>query len=445
MGAAIGMLGAAEGQQQSTGKRIILTAGHPVNPLHHAVGLALDWAARGRAPIFVLALHLSQLHAPGPRPHHRRIASVLLDDVVKAHGGQVFVCPNGDLVMLSRTAAGTALVPMLSRLFRAEASGMDRLLALWSLPADEAAVRAYVSTVSANLPAPQDPPVLLGAMAAAEAVLASVPLADLMRRQTAVRITGGKVAPLFQELLVPHTMLEAQVGTALPGMDDPFLSRHLAARLDGRVLGALKQLPTGGALHLNLTLAGASSAAFLDSVAALPGSAALGVELQFMEAVADLPHFQATAARLRLAGAAVVLDGMDHAALLLARPAAFGPDLLKLDWSPRMATLPARERRQLAAVIAGFGPERIVLHRAETEAAVAWGRQHGINRFQGRHLDAMLAAERITACRYATGCSLRQCIDRAAAIGPEGRSGCQDQALLDGASRRTALSPAPGA
>ncbi len=439
------MLGAAEGQRQGAGKSVAMTAGNPVNPLRHAVGLALDWAARGRAPICVLALHLSRLHVPGPRPHHRRIASALLDGVVKAHGGQVFACPNGDLVMLSATAAGTALVPTLSRLFRTEAPGMDRLLALWSLPADEAAVRAYVGAVSTSLPAPKDPPALLGAMAATEAVLASVPLPDLMRRQTAVQITGGSVAQLFQELLVPPAVLEAQVGAALPGMDDPFLSRHLAARLDGRVLGAVSHLPAGAALHLNLTLAGASSAALLDFAASLPGSAALGVELHFMEAVADLPHFQATAARLRLAGAAVVLDGMDHATLLLARPAALGPDLLKLDWSPRMAALAARERRQLAAVIAGFGPERIVLHRAETEAAVAWGRQHGISRFQGRHVDAMLAAERITACRHAAGCTLRQCIGRAAAIGPEGRSGCRDPALLDGASRPAAALLAPDA
>ncbi len=444
MEAARGMLGTSEGQR-SVGKRVILAPGSPVSPLHHAVGLALDWAARGRASISVLALHLSQMHVPGPRPHHRRVAAALLDGVVRAHGGQVFLCPNGDLVMMTDGAAATALIPTLSRLFRAEAPGMDRLLALWSLPGDEAAVRAYISAVATELPMPKDAPVPLGAMAAAEAVLMSVPLADLMRRQTAVRITGGGVVPLFQELMVPLAVLEAQAGAALPGMDDPFLSRHLAARLDRRVLDAVNRLPAGAALHLNLTLPGASSAVFQEVAAAMPRGGALGVELQFMEAVSDLPQFHAAAARLRLAGAALVLDGIDHAALLLARPEAFAPDLLKLDWSPRMAALPTREGRQLAAVIAGFGPERIVLHRAETEAAVAWGLQHGVSRFQGRHVDAMLAAERITACQHSAACTLRQCMDRAAATGPEGRSGCQDLALLDAASRRASLHPAPGA
>ncbi len=438
------MLGTAE-SRRGAGKRVTLAAGSPASPLHHAVGLAIDCASRGRASLSVLALHLSRLHAPGPRPHHRRIAAALLEGVVKAHGGQVFSCPNGDLVMLSDAAAGTALVPTLSRLFRAEAPGVDRLLALWSLPADQAAVSAYIDTLTTDLRVQKQAPAPLGAMAAADAVLTSVPLAHLLRRQMAVQITGCRVTPIFQELLVPLAVLEAQAGAALPDMDDPFLSRHLAARLDARVLSAADQWPAGPVLHLNLTLPGTASAAFVDFTASLPGSTALGIELQFMEAVADLAQFQAATDRLRLAGIAIILDGVDHAALLLARPAAFAPDLLKLDWSPRMAALPARERRHTEAVIAGFGPERIVLHRAETEAALTWGRQQGISRFQGRHVDAMLAAKRITACQHAAECSLRQCIDRAAATGPEGRMGCRDPALLDAVFRRTPRLPAFGA
>ncbi len=91
--------------------------------------------------------------------------------------------------------------------------------------------------------------------------------------------------------------------------------------------------------------------------------------------------------------------------------------------------------------------DRIVLHRAETEAAVTWGQAQGISRFQGRHVDAMLGAGRILHCPLSRGCTLRQCIERGAAIADVGRSGCGNTALLDGAdvSLRGGRRPEPAA
>ena len=72
-----------------------------------------------------------------------------------------------------------------------------------------------------------------------------------------------------------------------------------------------------------------------------------------------------------------------------------------------------------------------MLARADTEAALRWGMANGIRRFQGRHADAMLAAARIVDCAYASGCTLPQCIARAAAADPEGRRSCRNPGLLD--------------
>ncbi len=416
-----------------SGRVILAAGGQPASPLHHALDLGLDWAGRVKRPVAILILHLSRLHAPGPRPHHRRIASALLDGAIQTHGGQAFNCTNGDFVLLTDPATSAALVPTLSHLFRPEAPGIDRLLTLWSLPADEEVARAALANADTQSIVAEDAPVPLGALAAAETVLAVAAMDDLTRRQTAVRITNGGMETLYQELTVSLAALEARNGAPLPVITDPFLFRHLAARLDERVLraGATAQFIAVPRLHLNLTVSSILSEEFARFVALRGDGARLGVEIQFMEAVADLPRFKAACKRLRDAGCSLVLDGLDHAVLSLARPAAWEPDLLKLDWSPRMATLPGRERRLLATAVAEFGPERIVLHRAETEAALAWGRQHGIRCFQGRHVDAMLAAERITTCHYAAACSLRQCIDRAAATGSAGRVGCRNTALLD--------------
>jgi hypothetical protein len=409
--------------------RVSLAAGSPASPFQQALDLGLDWAARSRAPVAMLVLQLSHLHA-GPRPHHRRIAGNLLDQAARAHGGKVFACPNGDLMLLSDPATGSHLVATLSQLFEAESDG---LLSVWSLPVDGAAARAHLANTPVQAIAAEDAPVPLGAIVAVGAALASTPVDQLVRRQTAVRISGHGMRPLYQELSVSFAALETQAGSPVPLVADPFLFRHLATHLDQRVLEAAAAVALAGRVpvHLNLTVPGILSPAFERLAATLPSGADLGVEVQFMEAVADLPRFAAACDRLRAAGCRLVVDGVDFALLSLARPAAWDPALLKLDWSPQMATLPGRERRLLSLSLTAFGPDRVVLHRAETEAALAWGRAVGITRFQGRHVDAMLAAERISVCRYAGGCTLRQCIDRAAATGSAGRQGCHDTALLD--------------
>ncbi len=440
------MRGLGDGRFQNNSGRVTLAAANPAaTPLQQAVDVGLDWAGRAKRPVAILILHLSRLHAPGPRPHHRRIASALLDGAVQTHGGQVFHCGNGDFILLTDPPTSAALVPTLSHLFRPEAPGVDRLLTLWSLPADEDVARAALASAATAGTLLEDAPVPLGALAAAEAVLSAAPVDELVRRQTAVCITGRGMRPLYQELTVSLNALEVRNGAPLPLVSDPYLFRHLAARLDERVLhaGASAQFANVPVLHLNLTVSSVLSEEFTRFTAARGGRMGLGVEIQFMEAVSDLRRFGAACERLRDTGCHLVLDGLDHAALSLARPAAWQPDLLKLDWSPRMATLPGRERRLLSAAISAFGAERIVLHRAETEAALAWGRRYGIRRFQGRYVDAMLAAERITACRHATACTLRQCIDRAAATGTAGRQGCHNTGLLDAVHQPQAADPLP--
>lgn len=405
---------------------MILAAGAaPASPVLHAVGTAAEWAARGQASVSVLMLHLSRLHAPGPQPHHSRVATALLEEAARPCGGRVFSLANGDLVLLVDPAQGAALAPTLSRLFRAEAPGVERLLSLWTLPDDEAAVRAAIGA-EARARRRTTGPAPLGAASAVQSVLESAPLERLLRRQAGVRIAAGLIDPVFEELTLDFTALEQQTGAPVPAQSDRALDRHLAAVLDQR----LPQAPHGPLrLHVNLTLAGAAA------IGPMPQA---GIELQVMEALADVPRFLALATRLRDAGHLVVLDGVDMAALLLLAPACWPVDLLKLDWSPRLQALPPRDDRHMRRQLDAMGPGRIVLHRAETEAALAWGLRRGISLFQGRAVDAMSAAARMPRCGHAAHCSLGQCLARAASIGPSGRAGCAAPRLLDPAVIRQA-------
>jgi hypothetical protein len=402
-------------------------------------GRVLGWS--------LLALHLSRIPAPGPRAHHRRVAAAVLDDAAARGNGQLFALANGDLALLFRpTDDGAGVLGTLARLFKADMPDADALRTLWTLPDAAAPAVAWIRgrvAESDRAPPPPEPPSSTGAVAAMDAVVQSGALSDLMHRQTAVLLRPGRaipVLPLFREVSISTAVLEARIAGGA-ATSDPFLFSHLAARLDHRMLGALLQdVPGGGllslglgaaALHVNLTLAGILSPEFARFASACPQAFAaglrIGVEVPFVEAFADTKSFILARERLRLAGLQMVLDGVSHQVLQVTAPAALEPSLVKLNWSPAMTDAGS----ELRAAVARLGPDRIVLHRAETEAAIAWGMSHGIMRFQGRCVDAMLASARLRACSSGKSCTLRQCTERASATGPAGRAGCSNLPLLD--------------
>ena len=417
---------------------------------HHIGRHLLDAVERAlRVPHgrMAVVLHLSHMAPPAPRAHHRRIARAVMDDAAQRHAGQVFALHNDDLLLLFRSDdAGVFVKATLARIFLIDVPDPAGVLTLWSLAEDGAAVLRYVQArLQDPLPDPDltEPAGSVHAIDAIDQVIQHSRISDLMQRQTAVLLLPGsqpRLRPLFREVSFSVAVLEARIAAIGQAHADPFLFGHLAGRLDGRMLDVLREdllangLLTGGArgagptLHLNLTLAGILSDRFAQFAATCRTvGAQVGVEVSLVEACADPEAFITARTRLRMAGLALVLDGVSHHALMLTTPMALEPDLVKLDWSPRLPEAGAAVEQAVLAL----GSARVVLHRAETEAALSWGLAHGIRRFQGRHVDAMLAAGRIGACAHGRGCSLRQCIERASATGPGGRAGCSNPTLLD--------------
>ena len=399
----------------------------------------------------LLALHLSRIAPPGPRAHHRRVAAAVLDDAAGRTSGQLFALVNGDMALVFRPADGGAhATATLGRLFQADVPDASLLHSLWALPAAAAAAIGYVRdrvTEGEGSAAPPELEASAGVISAMDSLVQSAPLQDLMHRQTAVLLRpghGGRSVPLFREVAISTAVLEARLAAVGHAQADPFLFSHLAARLDHRMLGAmLRDLPGNGplsgslgdaALHLNLTLAGIQSEAFAALIGACRAAGErvrIGVELQLVEIVADPKAFVLARQRLHQAGMALAIDGLTHQALPLANLTPFDPDLVKLSWTPAMLGLPPHAAEQLREAIERLGPERVVLHRASSEAAIAWGLRQGITRFQGHAIDRLLAAERLQACASAPGCSLRQCSERASATGAAARAGCRNTVLLD--------------
>jgi hypothetical protein len=445
----------------------------PPDPAAHLLLGAARWALRQADPMVAVVLHLSRLPAPGPQPYHRRVARAMFQDAADRSGGQVFDLRCGDLVMVCRATDRTrpqdshsgpsfapAAVPrQLARLLQTQVDCPDDLISVWPLPGEAAALASYAHSGSTK-PAPEVLPEQDRAVSpsVAKAVLAAIEghsVADLLRRQTAVlfvaRSAGQRaMKPLFREVAFSIAAIEARIAGAASLAADPFIFRSTITQLDRRMLGLLQASRGGGGpldagqssrppLHINLTFAAIASEAFARFAAdhaRQPGTPALGVEVSLTEACGDPRGLRIARARVGKAGMAFVLEGVSHWALLLTEVAALEPDLVKLDWTPRLPALPRDEADRIAAAIARIGADRVLLSRADSETAIHWGVEHGVQRFQGWLIDAMLAAARVEACAYKDICGLRNCINWAAVADSAGRRLCRDLVLLDTASPR---------
>ncbi len=414
----------------------------PVRTAVHGVAEAmlLDAARRAQrrgAEVEALMLRLSQLPPPGAKLHHRRVARSLLDEAALRRGGQVFALRNLDLVLLGPEAGASRA--LLSRLF-GDGNGVVQVLA------PDAALLAYAQERAAEhlpLPAPPSEPMPLPSLDTAEALLQVTLPGDLLHAQVAAELLpGGALRPLFREAIPNLPALAARLpGAGTPGtqLGNPF--RDLAVQLDTRTLaiacadlgqgGPLSGARHGPALHLNLTVSAVLSPGFrrfAEAVRAHGGRA--GIELLLTEACADPPAFERARNLIRAAGFTFALDGVGYQALRITHPSRLGADLVKLEWSDGLASAGP----DADAAVQEIGPGRVVLAQADSEAAVRWGYARQVRRFQGRHMDAMLAAARLGTCAFASGCTLRLCAERGSAAGAAGRVGCGNTSLLDSAA-----------
>ena len=388
-----------------------------------------------------LIVHLSRLAAP--RAHHRRIVRALLEDTAHRLGGAVYALRNRDLVLTAPPAiAIETLSTHLARLLRADVPDARTVLSAW--PAGSQAMLDYAHARLQDPAAPDmmEPAHAPGQMQAAADTLAwigTARLPDLTQRQIVVEAAAGTIRPVWADVAVMPTLLRARLAAVSQMEADPYVLHHVLSQLDSRMTAALIVPPiasVGGAImadaprlmaHVHLSIGGVLSPAFAALVEATGfRRGSLGISLPLLDACADPAAFARARARLRDAGAMLVLDGVTCGALAVLNLVGLEPDWVRVDWAdalPRGA--------YTADALARLGAHRIVLAQVSDAAALEWGLSHGIQRFQGRHIDALLAAARLASCPAAGGCVLRQCLERAYATGPAGRAGCRNPALLD--------------
>jgi hypothetical protein len=345
-----------------------------------------------------LLLRLSRLPEDLKRPHHLRLARSALDPLSFADRARMFRLPNDDVVMVWRGDAPEALRTSLDTVLHLFADTGERvpepdaLLHALRLPEDAGTLLQAVeesllpledvdpgkaAPVGIAPTDPLDPP----ALAALEAALVQADVARFMRRrQIAERLPEGRFRLLWEKRALSVAEIAATLVPDRAIRAEPWLFRRLTRTLDRRMLALLaapQELRDAGPFGLNLNVASILSPEFLrfDNALPLVLRGQVVIDLLLADVVADPAAFMFARDFARGRGYLLLLRGVT-ADLLDAFPLRrIGLDLLQLRFSPELARLDAGRMLPDA--------DHVVLSRADTGTALAWGRAHGIMLYQG--------------------------------------------------------------
>ena len=372
-------------------------------------------------------LHLSGLRPFNRRDHHIRIAAESFETLVKALQGQIFVLKTSDLFFIYKVDAEpdveTAVRrvrflfsddPLLTEEQTAEHrfctwydvnQQYDGILHMVQVMVDaedkrSTEVRLRIDTRAA-LKAKQDrgEPLTPEVLARVEKALARADLSNLVRRQFACAVTPkGAPEQLFSELFISINDLRE---TLLPGVDlvsNRWLFQHLTQTLDKRMLSMLSKtdhISISGDISFNLNVSTLLSQDFLTFDDNIPASrrGAIVVELQKVDIFADLGAYLFAREFVQERGYRICIDGLTHRTMSMVDRQRLGADLVKLVWHPELVDGGEEMQTRIRSMIRRTGESRVVLCRCDDREAVDFGRSVGINLFQGRHVETMIAEE----------------------------------------------------
>lgn len=384
----------------------------------------LDSHKQGRRAVHV---HLSALQAYNRREHHIRIAANTFEPLVKMHEGQLFVLKNSDLFFIYKATSQSDVETSLLKLRflfsddplmgdEVQAAGENNAFHTYydaekDYPKILAIARAMVHAGEEEAPQQEagnskgllqkrqekgEPlnPRLLGRVIQS---LQRADLSNMVRRQFICALIGKATPqPLFSELFISIADLRE---TLMPGVNvgaSKWLFQHLTETLDRRVLAMLSKTndhSITGEISVNLNVSTLLSPEFIqfdDSLnAAMRGSVV--VELQKVDIFSDLNAFLFARDFAKERGYRICIDGLTHETMPFVNRDKLGADMVKLVWQGDLEEKvgPKRIRR----LVRDMQAARVILCRCDNEAAITFGQSVGINMFQGRYIENLIAEE----------------------------------------------------
>lgn len=413
---------------------------------------AVERVGRIRDGRMAVHLHLSKLRPHNRQDTHLRIALRMLDPLVQFFRAQIFLLTNSDIVILCKDVRPGDLDNLIYRMrglfskdpltFADSGDGRDRFYDWYDLEDEYEEFLALAERLDAETRRKQRDRRAATALAPVEphslhdalVKIAGIDVGGLVRRQSAIRLNErNRAAVLFQELFVSMADLQRAVSPDVNLTGNRWLFQHLSQTLDHRVLGAisdseLRRLPPTISLNLNVTTIFTPGFRQFEQAMAETGTRIL-VETQIVDIFADIGGFFRARDTLRERGHKVLLDGITALTLQFMELAPYDADYVKLFWSPDF--LDRHLSRDVRQGLGAIGLDRLILGRCDSEAAIQWGLDAGIEAFQGRYVDAMQSAMTMAKCDHAARCTLGQCIARHGVIAGALRGECYDLDALD--------------
>ncbi|MGB0670822.1 MAG: hypothetical protein ACPGNT_04950 [Rhodospirillales bacterium] len=368
-----------------------------------------------RANAFAVQVHLSQLRASNRQPQFLRIASRSFEALANNFDATVFNMANADIVVVCRDVPideVDAAVYKIRALFSedpltaAEEGSLEDGLSTWFDLAEEEDFQLFSSVATdydaRTKPKPSTasakPSITPKNLAEINRKLRETRIGDLIHQQAAVRVrTLEKGEVLFWEYFVSMAELSRRIAPDIDLFGNRWLFQYLTETLDKRMLAIVAK--RGGealneSISLNLNMGTIQSQDFQNFHRSLGQSdGKIVVEIPFIDVFADYAGYEYTRDSLQERGYPVLVDGLNPLTLQYFDPSHLGADYVKIAWGQEfMGDVPADREVEMRDVVTHTGPQRVILSRVDSEAAVRWGIKFGITRFQGRFVDKLMEA-----------------------------------------------------
>ncbi len=375
----------------------------------------------------VAHLHLSLLRPINRRDQHIRTAAGNFDSMVTSMDAQVFTVKNSDIFVIYKDTVHHQVetaVQQIRYLFDddplvSEEQASDQKFTTWYDAEQEFdAVLQSVQNLAqaekkrqsevrgrmdarAALKAKQEKgePLTPKVLARVETALSRADLSNLVRRQFICRLDAQMVPEqLFSELFISIKDLRE---TMLPDVNlvaNRWLFQHLTTTLDRRMLSMLTKTDSisfSGDISFNINVATVLSQefqAFDDNIAAGRRGAMI-IELQKEDIFCDLSAYVFAREFVQEKGYKVCLDGLTMETIGFIDRERLGADLAKLIWHPDLADGSDELHSKLKNIVKSGGLDRVIMCRCDNRESVDFGRSMGINLFQGRHIESMIAED----------------------------------------------------
>lgn len=370
-----------------------------------------------------VALNLSRLRPDNRRAQRIRVAANTFGGSVRHCEGQIFLLTQGDIVFLCKDADVASVdgaVNKVRNLFGDDplAAAIDDIqsdgFSTWydlerdyakfaafvrQIHADEQHRQKRLAAIAGDEPRDQRRPMDPRALAELTGTIASADLSNVLRRQAICTIGADEPPkPICREIYVSISDLREAVMPKHEIASDRWLFQYLTQTLDRRVLAYLRRnddsaLADSYSVNLNVsTLLSPEFQAFDQSLHAGARSTII-IEIQEVDIFNDIGAFIFAREYVRERGYRLCLDGVTALTLPFVDRERLGIDLVKVYWSPDLCDTDRPERTaEVRAAIERVGVSRVIIARCDNPAAVRFGQECGVQLFQGRHIDQLLAA-----------------------------------------------------